>query len=130
MSQSVFTINPIFCMPIDLEDNNTKFQEEQKKGDNNSFQENDSFNSINECDDNNYKNIIVFSMDKNDKNIKSKTNSSKIYISEIFKRNWKLKSKRLITKLKKKLIKQIRNSNNEDNERINSNKKIILLIIY
>ena len=34
-------------------------------------------------------------MDKNDKNIKSKTNSSKIYISEIFKRNWKLKSKRL-----------------------------------
>ena len=62
-------------------------------------------------------------MDKNDKNIKSKTNSSKIYISEIFKRNWKLKSKRLITKLKKKLIKQIRNSNNEDNERINSNIK-------
>jgi len=35
------------------------------------------------------------------------SNSSKIYSSEIFKRNWKLKSRRLITKLKKKLIKQL-----------------------
>ena len=56
------------------------------------------------------KDYIVFSKSANDRNIKSLTNSSKIYISEIFKQNWKLKSRRLITKLKKKLIKQYKNS--------------------
>ena len=38
------------------------------------------------------------------------TNSSKIYICEIFKPNWKLKDRRLITKLKKILIKEYKNS--------------------
>jgi hypothetical protein len=56
------------------------------------------------------KEVIVFSTSANDPHIKSMTNSSKIYISEIFKQNWKLKSRRLITKLKKKLIKQYQNS--------------------
>ena len=52
------------------------------------------------------KEFIVYSTSINDPQIKYMANSSKIYISEIFKSNWKLKSRRLITKLKKKLIKQ------------------------
>jgi hypothetical protein len=61
------------------------------------------------------------------------SNSSKIYISEIFKRNWKLKSRRLITKLKKKLIKQwIQTKNKEINDantnlsKYYSNNKLII----
>ena len=61
------------------------------------------------------------------------SNSSKIYISEIFKRNWKLKSRRLIAKLKKKLIKQWIQTNNKEindtNVKLNkyySNKKLII----
>ena len=61
------------------------------------------------------KKIIKFSSIKNDHNIKSLSNSNKIYISEIFKRNWKLKSKRLIAKLKKKLIKQWKYMHNGEN---------------
>ena len=62
------------------------------------------------------------------------TNSSKIYTSDIFKRNWKLKSKRLITKLKKKLIKQIKNfyknninECNEFNNNTNKNEHQIII---
>lgn len=54
--------------------------------------------------------VIIFSKCKNDRYIKSLTNSNKIYTSEIFKKNWKLKCRRLITKLKMKLIKQYKNS--------------------
>ena len=68
------------------------------------------------------KEVIVFSTSRNDPHIKSMTNSSKIYISEIFKQNWKFKSRRLITKLKKKLIKQYQNSC--ENEKIYNNKSI------
>ena len=53
---------------------------------------------------------IVFSKSINDPQIKSMTNSSKIYICEIFKQNWKLKARRLITKLKKRLIKDYQRS--------------------
>jgi len=53
---------------------------------------------------------IIFSKIINDKSIKSMTNSSKIYVSEILKSNWKLKSRRLITKLKKRLIKEYNKS--------------------
>ena len=68
------------------------------------------------------KDIIVFSTSINDRHIKSMSNSSKIYTSEIFKQNWKLKSRRLITKLKRKLIKQYNNlcMNNADNDNNNN----------
>ena len=130
MSQNTFTINPIFFMPIDFEDN-SKMQEEEKSQDNYSSLENDSLSSINESEDTNDKNIIIFSSNKDDPNIKSMTNSSKIYISEIFKRNWKLKSKRLISKLKKKLIKQIKtnhkyNNYESNNEKNNLSNQIII----
>ena len=114
MSQNTFPTNPIFYLPIDLEESSNT-QEVQ----NNTSQERNSLSSIDNKseDENNDKNIIIFSLNKNDRNIKSMTNSSKIYTSEIFKKNWKLKSKRLITKLKIKLIKQWKNfeKNNENN---------------
>ena len=130
MSQNTFTINPIFFMPIDFEDN-SKMQEEEKSQDNYSSLENDSLSSINEGEETNDKNTIIFSSNKDDRNIKSMTNSSKIYISEIFKRNWKLKSKRLISKLKKKLIKQIKtnhkyNNYESNNEKNNLSNQIII----
>ena len=96
-----------------------------------SIPEENKSTSINSQDDN--QTTIIFSSIKNDRNIKSMSNSSKIYISEIFKRNWKLKSRRLISKLKKKLIKQWIQTNNKEindtNVKLNkyySNKKLII----
>ena len=133
MSQNAFPINPIFFMPIDSEDSSNTIKEQKDK--NNSFSfENNSLSSIDENEDINNKNTIIFSLNKDDRNIKSMTNSSKIYTSDIFKRNWKLKSKRLITKLKKKLIKQIKNfyknninECNEFNNNTNKNEHQIII---
>ena len=133
MSQNAFPINPIFFMPIDSEDSSNTIKEQKDK--NNSFSfENNSLSSIDENEDVNNKNTIIFSLNKDDRNIKSMTNSSKIYTSDIFKRNWKLKSKRLITKLKKKLIKQIKNfyknninECNEFNNNTNKNEHQIII---
>ena len=72
------------------------------------------------ADKNEQNDIIVFSKNVNDRHIKSMTNSSKIYICEIFKQNWKLKARRLITKLKKRLIKEYQKSSlKEENKKIN-----------
>ena len=60
--------------------------------------------------------IITFSTSKTNKEIKSLANSSKIYIAEIFRRNWKLKARRLITKMKQKLIKKLNNIESKENE--------------
>ena len=65
--------------------------------------------------------VIVFSTSVNDRHIKSMTNSSKIYVNEIFKQNWKLKSRRLITKLKKKLIKEYKNKCFKELTEVNNN---------
>lgn len=158
MSQNVFLIDPIFFMPIDEEyskrkgklrkNDTTKSQKIKKKFDLNqnkdlnivkgnhpkklkSILEENKSSSINSQDDNQA--TIIFSSIKNDRNIKSMSNSSKIYISEIFKRNWKLKSRRLIAKLKKKLIKQWTQTYNKDGNNINAtiiknctNSKIII----
>ena len=149
MSQNVFLIDPIFFIPIDEEyskrkgkhKNNdiTKIQKMKNKVDSEqnqdlniikgnhpkkikSIPEENKSPSNNSQDDN--QTTIIFSSIKNDRNIKSMSNSSKIYISEIFKRNWKLKSRRLIAKLKKKLIKQwIQTNNKEINDtNVNLNK--------
>ena len=159
MSQNVFPIDPIFFMPIDFEEFSNKKEKLKKqqicKNDKIKTLRNIEKNNIlinsksdfqtNECisseknlsesiiNQNENKNIITFSSSKDNRNIKSMTNSSKIYISEIFKRNWKLKSRRLIAKLKKKLIKQWKqayfkennkNSNFVENNK-NSNENII-----
>ena len=60
--------------------------------------------------------IITFSTSKTNREIKSLANSSKIYIAEIFRRNWKLKARRLITKMKQKLIKKLNNIESKENE--------------
>ena len=65
--------------------------------------------------------VIVFSTSVNNRHIKSMTNSSKIYVNEIFKQNWKLKSRRLITKLKKKLIKEYKNKCFKQLNEVNNN---------
>jgi hypothetical protein len=108
MSKDVFTVDPIFFLPIDIEEDLNISESNEKSN----IVENKTFSDKNilNCEEKNNKNenaeVITFSLNKNDRNIKSMTNSSKIYISEIFKRNWKLKSRRLIAKLKKRLIKQ------------------------
>ena len=169
MSQNIFQINPIFFMPIDLEENSkisSETEEDSQKSIEDIEKKNENYkNKINNEDEttNEYsssgkdldqtlhineinkekinkkekKGVLIFSVSVNDPHIKSMTNSSKIYMSEIFKQNWKLKSRRLITKLKKKLIKQYNNSckeganynnNNENNinfkHNIYSNKNI------
>ena len=158
MSQNAFLIDPIFFIPIDEEyskrkgkhkkNDITKSQIMKNKVDSEqnqdlniikgnhpkkikSIPEENKSTSNNSQDDN--QTTIIFSSIKNDRNIKSMSNSSKIYISEIFKRNWKLKSRRLISKLKKKLIKQWIQTNNKEindtNVKLNkyySNKKLII----
>ena len=155
MSHNIFHIDPIFFLPIDLEDNSKNkeevnpkisiindFKEYSQKNklniENESTNEDSSFGkelddqSQDEIKSSNTKNnkeqekeIIVFSKSVNDRHIKSMTNSSKIYICEIFKQNWKLKVRRLITKLKKKLIKEYNNSFlKEVNKQLNINNKI------
>jgi len=146
MSENVFLIDPIFFMPIDEEyskrkgkhrkNDITKSQKNQNmvglkqnqdlniiKGNHQkkfiSIQEENKSPSNSSQDDN--QTTIIFSSTKNDRNIKSMSNSSKIYISEIFKRNWKLKSRRLIAKLKKKLIKQWIQTYNKEHNDINAN---------
>ena len=64
--------------------------------------------------------FITFSTSKENKQIKYLANSSRIYIGEIFRRNWKLKARRLITKMKQKLIKKLNYIEDEENK--NNNK--------
>ena len=98
MSEFDFQVDPIFYVPIDSEDNK-KFKNKKRE----------SYNFIKKDEYNNNKNILTFSLNKNYKNNKTMINNNKIYISQIFKNNWKFKSRRLIAKLKKRLIKQLKN---------------------
>ena len=159
MSQNVFLIDPIFFMPIDEE--YYKRKGKPNKADQTESQKIKNMVGLNQNQDlgiikdnhpkiiisflkenksssnssqNNNQSTIIFSSTKNNRNIKSMSNSSKIYISEIFKRNWKLKSRRLIAKLKKKLIKKwtqtYNKEGNDKNVNINnncSNNKIIII---
>jgi hypothetical protein len=149
MSQNIFQIDPIFFLPIDLEENSTISKESKESYDTKLLSENYinkidieeditneySFSgkeldqSLNINKNNNKigkkdkpKEFIIYSVYLNEpnSNIKSMANSSKIYISEILKSNWKLKSRRLITKLKKRLIKQYKNLYLNNNNNINN----------
>ena len=148
MSENIFHINPIFFLPIDLEDN-VKIKSDEEEDSQNDILNNSpekhkikgqikedinmeeevtneyssSSSSIKESElspchkqietenSNKQENeeVTIFSKCKNCRYINSLTNSNKIYTSEIFKKNWKLKSRRLITKLKMRLIKQYQN---------------------
>ena len=98
---------------VDIDEIGTKNEKNEK-----SLGNNGKFPKKSNSDE---KETIVFSTSINDPHIKSMTNSSKIYTSEIFKQNWKLKSRRLITKLKRKLIKQYNNLCNNNNNKNNDN---------
>ena len=147
MSQNIFHIDPIFFLPIDFEENLKNKEDDNPKNDkinyikkNKENTENESTNEdssssgkeLDQSQDidelkkdenpkiNKEKKTIVFSKSVNDPHIKSMTNSSKIYICEIFKQNWKLKARRLITKLKKRLIKEYQKSSlREENKKAN-----------
>ena len=146
MSQNAFLIDPIFFIPIDEEYSKRKGKQKKDETTKNqriknivgleqnqdisitkgnhpkkiiSIPEKNKSSSNSIQDDN--QTTIIFSSTKNNRNIKSMSNSSKIYISEIFKRNWKLKSRRLIAKLKKKLIKQWIQTNNKEINDTNAN---------
>ena len=153
MSENIFHIDPIFFLPIDLEENSKSSEDINEDHHNNlilnDYIKNKKKNKIKNIEDEKTnessssgkeeldqilsetktnlekkenKDIIIYSKSANDPNIKSMTNSSKIYIKEIFKNNWKSRAKRLIIKLKKKLIKQYNNYYKENND----NQNIIL----
>ena len=161
MSENIFHINPIFFLPIDLEDN-VKIKSDEEEDSQNGILNNcpekhkikgqikedinmeeeatneysSSSSSVKESELSPYhkpieiensnkqenEEVIIFSKCKNCRYIKSLTNSNKIYTSEIFKKNWKLKSRRLITKLKMRLIKQYQNLCQEKVKNNNYNK--------
>ena len=139
MSQNIFRIDPIFFLPIDLEDSSRILsEEEQNDCDTTEKQENNTLITEDKINFNEGSNkespegkelvqIFVSNINKNQiskendkEKIKPKKDKDKIYISQFFKENWKIKSRRLITKLKKKLIKQYKNSclKNSDNKNI------------
>ena len=139
----------LFTLPIDLENEDENFTSSHKISIN--FEEEKKYNEINMINDNicinqvmelldgfsnnnvNKKNgnnnleeskFIVFSNEKNNKNIKSLINSSRIYISEILEKNWKLKIKKIIRKMKVQYIqklKSIENGNLMKNNDFNNN---------
>ncbi len=164
MFQNIFQIDPIFFLPIDLEEN-ANISKESKEFYNDKPSNEDIINKINKKEKNDIeeettiefsysgkeldqslniniinnknenknekKETIIYSLYLNDPNshLKSVANSSKIYISEIFKSNWKLKSRRLITKLKNSLIKKYNNLYmNNDNINIYNNNNISINI--
>ena len=103
MSENAFQIAPIFYIPIDLEENiNLK----EDSNDYNISEDEENYFSEERKEEAKDKNIITFSLNSNDPEIKSMTNSSKIYISEIFKKNSKKVRKKII-------IKSNKNDNNE-----------------
>ena len=64
-------------------------------------------------------NVKIYSSSLISKNI-SIADSSKIYISEFLKKNWKIKIKRLIIKLKKRYTKQIQKSILKENNKFSN----------
>jgi hypothetical protein len=146
MSQNIFRIDPIFFLPIDLEDNSKILSDEEQNDcdtpeeeHNNALIKKDKID-LNDCKTNEYSSkgkelvqIFVSNINKNQiskendkEKINPKKNTNKIFISQFFKENWKIKSRRLITKLKKKLIKQYKNSCLKNND----NKNIDILNFY
>ena len=132
----------IFLVPVDgnankntIENKNQSFEEQNKKND----IEIEKDENIEEIYNNDYfdiekipnnkkikekqNNVKIYSSSLISKNI-SIADSSKIYMSEFLKKNWKIKIKRLIIKLKKRYTKQVQKSIlEEDNKSSNISNK-------
>ena len=131
MSNSAFNIDPLFVVPIDYEENQKNtLMSAQNNIESDITIENLSFSKKNIISDNNiendinltndldqfevknvykdYKNNCSFNIKDNkiepcnDSNI---INNNKIYITKCLKKNWKLKCRRLASKIKKRLVK-------------------------
>ena len=134
----------IFLVPVDgnankniIENKNKiSFNEQNKKNDikieednkdleeiyNNDFFDTEKIPNI-EKNEENQKNIKIYSTSLLSKDI-SIADSSKIYMSEFLKKNWKIKIKRLVIKLKKRYTKQVQKSIlEEDNKSSNISNK-------
>ena len=61
---------------------------------------------------------------KNNKQIKCLSNSSRLYINEILKKNWKVKVRKLKKRIKQKLIKKINHIENEEKKQSIKNNNI------
>ena len=134
----------LFTLPIDLENEDenfstpnkmlNNFEKEKNFNETNIINEDINFdqiiellddfsnNSINKENDNNElkeSKYVVFSNEKDKRYIKSLINSSRIYISEILEKNWKLKIKKIIRKMKLQYIEKL---NSIENENIIKNK--------
>ena len=108
----------IFTIPIDGE------EDEKDSSHHNEIINNSQNNIITQNNNNNINNInnitnqqinvnkwVVFSSLNTQKSTRSMATSSKMYMCEFLKHNWKLKAKRLLVKLKKKYSKKIINEN-------------------
>ena len=139
----------LFTLPIDMENEDenfsspnkilNNFEKEKNFNETNIINEDINFdqiiellddfsnNSINKENDNNElkeSKYVVFSNEKDKRYIKSLINSSRIYISEILEKNWKLKIKKIIRKMKVQYIqklKSIENGNLMKNNDFNNN---------
>ena len=118
----------IFLVPVDgnankntIENKNQSFEEQNKKNDieiekDENIEEiyNNDYFDIEKIPNNKkieekHNNVKIYSSSLISKNI-SIADSSKIYMSEFLKKNWKIKIKRLIIKLKKRYTKQVHKS--------------------
>ena len=129
----------IFLVPVDgnankstIENKNQlSFNEKNKKNDikiendkdleeiyNNDFFDTEKTTNIKKNEEN-QKNIKIYSTSLLSKDI-SIADSSKIYMSEFLKKNWKIKIKRLMIKLKKRYTKQVQKSISEGNNKFSN----------
>ena len=143
MSTNIY--NSIFTLPIDLQqEDETNISTDNKillnddeivSAEINILNESNDFsflsnrildNNIKLTNEDSSKNIefIIFSSDKNKKQIKSLSNSSRLYINEILKKNWKVKVRKLKKRLKQKLIKKINHIENEEKKQNIKNNNI------
>ena len=140
-----YIYNSIFTLPIDLQQEDETSQSTDNKillnddeiisAEINILNDNNDIsilsnrildNNIKLTNEDSSKNIefIIFSSDKNKKQIKSLSNSSRLYINEILKKNWKVKVRKLKKRLKQKLIKKINNIENEEKKQNIKNNNI------
>ena len=142
---SSYIYNSIFTLPIDLQqEDETNISKDNKiilnddelisaeiniiddNNNNISFISNRILDNDTKLSNDDTKNseFITFSTDKNNKQIKSLSNSSRLYINEILKKNWKVKVRKLKKRLKQKLIKKINHIENEEKKQNIKNNNI------
>ena len=135
----------LFTLPIDMQNEDEDFASSHKIL--NHYENENNFSGVNTINDNicieqimklldDYSNnsvnnkidsndlkeskFLVFSNEKNNKYIKSLINSSRIYISDILEKNWKIKIKKIVRKMKLQYIQKLNSIENE-NENVMKN---------